>query len=419
MNKNRKLVTEDTYYMTKTASGSSQVEPFHMTHGEAVSDKDRLTFYMYTNPFTNSSQFSEKRFERYVTKVADVLLEFSRKLYPNQRIYNLNEWYIEVLNYYFKIHVFGENKPNYSYDITNLANTYAVPFSVLFENTKKNLTGYISEPYNKDNLSINEIITSELYNACKKYLAGKAVTETGLNQGNYIVRGIPETAMEKLKLLEDILNRCIVSIERICNNELTVIMNEFVSDNSVMLLMHENEAKDLRIKELEKENELIRFQAHEEKKQKEKAWKSLSESTNSQKLKELSQAYHQLAKQHVQLQKKYNELLEKSQHKLSVLKRAKKKQPKVDSSGNYVFLVNSDLRMTKRIMAEFPNSRIISGNKKISIENADMVIAMTRSISHAWYYGVKKQCKTKDIPFIHCPSTNMDELKLLICKNSQ
>lgn len=420
MNRNRKLVTEKIYYNPKAPSGTAQLVPFSISNFEVMQDKDRSVFYKYTNSFTESPSFSQKRFSRYVEKVADVLLEYCRKLFPNQKIYNLNEWYIDTLNYYFRVKLFGKSETNYNYDFIKLIDTYAVSFYIYYTNTRDNLMNYLSDAYSKIDMSINEIITVELDNACKKYLNRKAITDGELNEANYITRAIPETPMEKLDLLEDILNRCVISIEHITSSDLSVSTIEIVKDGAVQKAKKELSAKNTQIENLTKEMDLLRFQAKTEKKQKESAIQTLG-SANIQKKQAVSPSYHQKVKRDIKAKKDTNKRSEVFQHKLlegteTVKETERKELPQLCDFGNYVFVVNSDLRLAKRIKSEFPKSHIISGSKKIKLENVDMVIAMTRSISHAWYYGIKKQCKTKGILFVHCPSTNMDELKLLIQK---
>lgn len=65
----------------------------------------------------------------------------------------------------------------------------------------------------------------------------------------------------------------------------------------------------------------------------------------------------------------------------------------------------------KRLMESFPNSTYLDGTSDMSsIDSCDMVVFFTQSISHAYYYKVKKYCKAKGTNFLHCNEWNIDKI---------
>lgn len=83
-------------------------------------------------------------------------------------------------------------------------------------------------------------------------------------------------------------------------------------------------------------------------------------------------------------------------------------------SKRYVFIFktgrNRDFYI-KRLLENFPNSVSLDGTYDLSsIDSCDMVVFFTQSISHAYYYKVKKYCKSKNVDFIHCNDWNMEKI---------
>ena len=65
----------------------------------------------------------------------------------------------------------------------------------------------------------------------------------------------------------------------------------------------------------------------------------------------------------------------------------------------------------KRLMESFPNSTYLDGTSDMSsIDSCDMVVFFTQSISHAYYYKVKKYCKSKGTNFLHCNDWNIEKI---------
>ncbi len=83
-----------------------------------------------------------------------------------------------------------------------------------------------------------------------------------------------------------------------------------------------------------------------------------------------------------------------------------------------MFVISAWSNLISEIQKEFPNSTFIESNQNINADATDMVILMTKRVAHSVYHGIKKQCKDKNIPVLHCDKLNVKEIKGIIAKNN-
>lgn len=91
--------------------------------------------------------------------------------------------------------------------------------------------------------------------------------------------------------------------------------------------------------------------------------------------------------------------------------------PEVDVNKRYIFVCAEWSNFENELRNNFPQCEIITNFASIKKMKIDLVVFFSNHISHKLYYGIKKQCKDYNIPYIHCNSTNIDSLKRDISKN--
>ena len=86
----------------------------------------------------------------------------------------------------------------------------------------------------------------------------------------------------------------------------------------------------------------------------------------------------------------------------------------VDMNARYLFIIGSDIPLQTTLKKEFPNAEFASKTIHLTHTKYDMVIALTSCIDHKYYLAIKKQCKDHDIPFVHCPHSNIEMMRTVI-----
>ena len=90
--------------------------------------------------------------------------------------------------------------------------------------------------------------------------------------------------------------------------------------------------------------------------------------------------------------------------------------PEVDTNKRYIFVCAEWSNFENELKNNFPQCEIITNFASIKNMKIDLVVFFSNHISHKLYYGIKKQCKDYNIPYIHCNSTNIESLKREISK---
>lgn len=81
----------------------------------------------------------------------------------------------------------------------------------------------------------------------------------------------------------------------------------------------------------------------------------------------------------------------------------------IDYNAKYVFVLKTrqPLDLENSIRSVFKNAVIVNDTKGIN-QSADLVILLTKWMSHSLYAGAKRVCKDNKIPYMHCPNSNID-----------
>lgn len=87
---------------------------------------------------------------------------------------------------------------------------------------------------------------------------------------------------------------------------------------------------------------------------------------------------------------------------------------KIDHNGRYVFLVDKEKPVSRKLAEEFPNSLVTQDIFTVKANTMDLVVVLTQNIGHSAYNKVRYQCKIKDVPFVHCPYTNLEQIEKMM-----
>lgn len=375
----------------------------------------------YIKNFSCEEVFTGKRFQRYLNKTAEHILEFYKQIigvYMENPVKNIEDWFIELIQISFSRE--EEEEDDADIRITDLIHPYAFPAPPdLLEDTQQVLDIFLDEPYLKKNgtPSLIDFIQQEFANACREHIARKSIEDMSINESNYFLT-IPDTDIDYLLIIQHTLDWTIIDIEHFLKSQFT--------EAGIALFMNENfqtmeEEKNALEEELKQKSEELFLT--QQKLKNEQEWKNEKQKRSQDE--HLSNECIELKRQLAAEQKK-NQMLQEKQVRLQETNRELEQMLEtlscieetadeddfcLDMNGHYIFLVDDSLPVSSRLKEEFPNAVLYKNNTNINASATDMVICLTKSITHTAYNGFKQQCRDKNIPFMHCPKTNLEFIK--------
>lgn len=267
----------------------------------------------------------------------------------------------------------------------------------------------------KREYTLHDIIDREFTLALKKHVSRRMAEDPTVEESNYVRMAMPDTIAEYLQIMDDTVNWVYVDIQRLFRSHfrdgLVKKGKEFLEQGLADAYLKKSKDLDEKAAALEAENEALKKEVA---RLKEEAKQACPEET--EKLMDLmAEEQNDLARANQKLKSRYNGLYEKYQKlkkesETDMKGEVKEEQPiaEVDRNARFVFLAHENNAFQANLLKEFPNARFIADIADLSAEATDAVICISRHITHPAYYGVKAQCKTKKIPFLHTPSTNVD-----------
>lgn len=376
--------------------------------------------YIYS--FVYNENFGGKRFSRYLQKVKSEVEDFICRISCNDDV-NFIDWVIEMIYRYYQddqkqeaIDKFEHNTTGHYYDIIR---------NRAYEFESVDVKEFLLDPYKKyGNKSIEDMINEEFANACKLHIARQCTMHQEITEDNYNIT-LPRVSDRKYAEIWDIISNTINWSMRDIRNLAVDIKAEEMSVSAmrnkyVARLLDDLEEFEEKIATLEKENETLQQQVS--------VLKSKL-NTKPDALEDLVKPYkdanEELRRRLASLQKKYDALEEKCQKEYkqeevvntaSVPSEEVVETLDIDTEARYVFLVDPALPVAQRLLEEFPNCIVTKSNDNIDAKTTDFVVALTKSMRHDVYHGMRTQCKNKNIPFLHCHKTNVEFIKNTIGK---
>ena len=372
--------------------------------------------------------FIGKRFERYIQKTTDsVVNEYIKTKFKRQfdnaivlkstsnsyRVKSLSDFVIALFQSYH--HPLMEKFEHKDHVMHPLLRIYACPNPDL-EIDKEFLQTYVLNAFSGEN-SFFAMVEEEIKLSCKKLIILKAELDKNIDDSNYFVT-IPRTLDQCAMFFIDVVNGVQLSLEHLFASNAAKAMCDFVSNEitqdmynsveemkeSLKILNNEITKKDNIILSLKRKIETL------EEKIKEK-----QDSTQIQN--ELIEHNLQLTRQNQKLKEKYRKLLfKKNVQQFELVNKIDepiKHINDLDTNGKYIFIGFDKNGFQEQVLKHLPQAKFQDTNADIH-SSTDMVVMLTKHITHPTCLGVKEQCKNKGIPLVYCKHSNIDLIKELM-----
>lgn len=385
----------------------------------------------YRNSFVYDENFEGKRFNKYVQKTKDYIYEnYLKIVYPLEDengisfVHNFDEQIINFFCTYYLTDTFEEHENTGYHSIFNCFNEYAVPD---FDSTaidgdflEKFLMSAYKNEIKNETYSLGYIIESETRLACKEHIRRIVLKSDNIDETNYFLT-LPQSVEDAILILDDILNRVKIDIEKLCKSQ---IVNEAIKSQtegffkgSIERLQKENNSLN---QEIEKLNNIIQTKENDIKNLNTKL--STINEKNNEYIDILLSNIRKLERQNTKIKGKYERLLDKykalKENSINDVEDIEndivQEFNELDLNGKYLFIAYNDITFQNTILQTFTNATFSDTNANINSSSTDMVIVLTAHIDHSVYYGIKEQCKTKNIPLIHCNFSNVELIKELM-----
>ena len=375
-----------------------------------------ITEKKYRNSFVFSEGFTGKRFKRYIEKVKNFIFNEYISIVYEEIVKETNiDNLVDFIIIFFQNFYLGEwEDEEINGTLFESIHNYAYPM-IPSDYEKKVLTNYLGLPHYNSNLSFENIVNTEIEKVCKDFIRFRCSEMDNIDESNYFLT-LPEDIIYAILLFDQIINYIKVDVDNICFSSDSKELRKILKQKTVKVLRDSNEEFSNRIEELEKElaenKRTIEILNNRIKS------KSTEKNNNTELIKEQNSA---LIRQNDKIKEKYNQLL----HKYEELKVKtseiiidseilKEEMKELDINGKYLFICYEDVTFKRVILDEFPNSDFCDSNININASSVDLVIVLTEHINHSTYYAMKEQCKSKNIPLVHCRFSNLELIKELM-----
>lgn len=254
--------------------------------------------------------------------------------------------------------------------------------------------------------NLNEIIDNAFEWACDNYLYYKRVQNPLLNESNMFFE-IPDAPEDIIMILKTVLSVVMTDFLYALfnvNKDSDIEVKSQVPDDGRSNLMSEIEKLKIEIAGLKGKLAAANKKAEEADEKIQDAYSSCEEmiSLNNRKYVRLAGEYNSLSDKYKKLQNN-QENNQKENTKIE-------ENIEIDMNKRYVFIIENDVGLTEQIKKSFPNA-VFSESENIKEMKADLVIFLTAFVSHSKYSKIKNQCKNNNIPYVHCPFSNVDMIK--------
>lgn len=399
---------------------------------------------------------NEKRFERYVSRLSEMVYSvltnsFPEFCFPNpNKRYHFNRpedkksWGIHTTNLetfcskYLLMCVSGnlDGMKEMGVAVNSFLKTFYTPFK-LDEESQNSLFDFLNGKsffYKGKELKYKEMFNCELLAASESFLEQLTMCNDDLNVDNYlrVVPQILSTHPVKQSMTQEVLSYL---LSRLLFN-ISIFLS---SSSSLQKALEEEEIKKIKEerdelkKELKKKERELSEKERESKEKEEKISVLTSKLLKKEKEKEkeqdasaeienLSYEKKSLLRQNRKLQGYYSDLLskyEKLKEKMreegeDVEEEKVEEMKEVDLNARYLFFMGNDIGCRVQIKEMFPNAEFTCKAINFSLTSYDMVVVLTGCVEHKYYYKIKEQCKIHGVPIAHCPHSNLEMIKTMI-----
>ena len=392
-----------------------------------LKNKEIEEFARYAKCFVFQEDFEDRRFDRYAKKVKDQLDTYINNLYSiiestNSKSDIMTHLYIYLMGHFSedKMNEYAGYKISSKKMISNHFYKYGIKNTFIDKEEFKNIFSDSDE----DNQILFGLLETEFRNACKLYIAKKCIGDKTIAIDSYHSKTLPIQKTEELfDIMNNTLNWTAIDIERLIleaskedyfqksNNKEVLELRKYIEEEDQNIGILNNTIKEQEKLITEKENVIKNLNKKIE----------ILETREKDIKKELIEENEILTRQNLKLKDKYNELLSKyktlktnsNENSLATETNndSETELKDLDLNGRYVFVLKDATAFLQNIKDTFPNATFIESNTNLNPNAIDMVIVISSHIDHTTYYAIKNQCKTKDIPFIHCEHSNIELIK--------
>ena len=239
-----------------------------------------------------------------------------------------------------------------------------------------------------------------------------------IDNTNYFVT-IPKTLEECALFFIDVINGVHLSLEHLFSSNTAQAMTEFVSDEATKEIYDDIEKMKDDVKllhDLVDKKEIIISSLKRKISSLEKQLKEQAKHKQVQHY-EIMEHNFQLSRKNQKLKEKYQKLLNKKldteNKEQSDISESTEIIKDLDLNGKYLFIGFDKNGFQEQVLKHLPYARFQDTNADIH-SSTDMVVMLTKHITHPTCLGVKEQCKNKGIPLVYCKHSNVELIKDLM-----
>ena len=273
-----------------------------------------------------------------------------------------------------------------------------------------------------------DVVSNCYNNYFHQYIKYNFAVNSNLTANNYVHFTKLDTNDKTIAFLANLLVMVRYECESIFHNMLLDISldkakNEYmesIKDEHIQLNQKAEEAHKIMVKSIEEsrssQHNLSKLQVQIDS---EKLAKKSLEKNFLSKMANLNKENKKLKNQLEQLKAKYEDLdiYHKNVIDNAFIDMTDEEIPEIDTTKNYVFVSGKEtehMGVIRDIIVEFPNSTVKYSNFKVLANSTDLVVFLTSFMDHSTYYDIKNQCIAKDIPYVHCHTRNIKDIKRAI-----
>lgn len=373
--------------------------------------------------------FSGKRFERYIEKTQQSVLDtyvsqkYKRQISnaivlksPSQgyKVKSLTDFIVSLFQSYH--HPLMEKFSEEDHVIYTSLRQYACPNPDL-QIDKNFLQTYVLNTFSEDN-GFFSMVEEEIRLSCIKLIIMKSELNHDIDNTNYFVT-IPKTLEECALFFIDVINGVHLSLEHLFSSNTAQAMTEFVSDEATKEIYDDIEKMKDDVKllhDLVDKKEIIISSLKRKISSLEKQLKEQAKHKQVQHY-EIMEHNFQLSRKNQKLKEKYQKLLNKKldteNKEQSDISESTEIIKDLDLNGKYLFIGFDKNGFQEQVLKHLPYARFQDTNADIH-SSTDMVVMLTKHITHPTCLGVKEQCKNKGIPLVYCKHSNVELIKDLM-----
>ena len=380
--------------------------------------RQEIQEFYYAKPIFNHLSTIDK-----VTKsLLNIVIELYCDVAPSEPIFKKQfkqKTYDEQIKLAIDSPELHRNALRYFCDIEN---SYFINSDALSNTALK--AAFIKYIQNITATQLNRHFETALDIVCKEYVFHLCVQDESIREENFVLKAMPESGFE-IRCIANLVNAKIIDLIAM---EISQQGNYFEADVDLNQQLHtlqssyEEQGKQMvnlqqKIKEVEEQNEKISLQYARTKQELQlyqKGTVTQSEyDTIAQQYQDLIQRYNKLKRLYDALNDKHETLKTSIESNSNidgsnVYPEQHDERKLVDLNKRYLFLAHERAGFRQNIQETFPNAQFKVASHDPMPSNIDMVIMITSHITHQLYYSMKSKCENSNIPFIHCPNTNVD-----------